>query len=1545
MKRNRLIAWTLVLCMFLSMFSAGLTVTSANGANLVTAGPEESASVTTDVYPALQDSRSALLQADTENPNITIEGLTDKQILSTKEISFKVIVTDNVYTDIVPEVKVNGTTILPTRAQYQASLVPSRNTVTITAADGAGNRADESYEIIYKDHPANSPKAQLDKNLAFLVGSVTEPTFGTGGGEWSILSLARSDYPVPAGYYDIYYKNVAQKVAELMPKYGDKLDKNKGTEHSRLILGLTSIGREITEVANYDIRKALADYNYVIRQGINGPIFALIAFDSKPYEIPQVSGTAVQTTKEKLIRYILDREIKKGTGEAGGWALSGSNPDPDITGMAIQSLTPYYNQQADVREAVDRAVIWLAKSQKDEGGFASWGTVNSESIAQVVVALTGLGIDPHTDPRFIKNGQSAVDALMSFAVPEGGFMHILPGSSGNGGAGAGVVDGMATDQGTYALVAYDRFVNGKTRLYDMTDVKEDTTKDKVLRLPSGDQPNLAIPQDERNYIVPVTAGDKHKEIRVEIPGDKQSKVFVKLPAAQALPQLEAVKGSASVLLPKGAQVTSGDASAIEMLSPVLFSDAVLRDKINEILPKNKKLDAITQAFSVGGQARVEFSEYVTLTFKGMSGKEAAYIEGGTPHAIHKYASGSEGEVSGLHEYAYDSGNDLIVKTKHFTDYAAYTSSTIQAPGGGGGGITPQPKPYATISVDKETINKGFVVAATDVELQSGDTAWTLLKRVLDSNGIPYEYEWTEKYGSVYVQSIAGDGEFDHGTGSGWMYSVNGSYPNYGATKYVLQNGDRLQWRYTTNLGADLGQDLSQWETAKPPVLIDPNDRTPVVNVPKDTLADYVLDITKELVNTDKITINLPELASKFILNLKDAKDDIPWLAVTKGSIQAVIDKGTKLTAGDDQLELLTTIDPNDSGIQALVKGILKDNEKLDKINHAFVSGNPANPAVFDKPISYIFKDGQKQLPGYSTNKEFTPIVIYETEEAGIQASKGSSKTAYAYMKDNDLVVKINFAATLITYTSSKTAPVVKPQPQPDPKPGKVDLKKLYKDAGTISSWAYQAIEEATANNIIDGSGGKFNPQADVTRAEFTKILAAMLGLDFTEDKVISFKDVSPDEWFYPAVNAAFKAGIVGGFGEEFKPNDKITREQMAVMIIRALGVNPLKSDAGLTDLDTVSSWARNDVETIIALNLMQGYDNQFKPQDYATREMAAVVAVRAYTYSKDSKPGGEKPEPGKPSQGKHEEVASQIRNTAAFLQKSVDDPIIGTVGGEWTVLGLARSGVEVPDAYYAKYYANVEKILKEKSGKLHHIKYTEYDRVILALTSIGKDIKNVAGYDLREPLADFETLIKQGINGPTFALIALDSNQYEIPAVPGVKTQTTREMLIQFILGREIKGGGWALGTNAAEADPDVTSMVIQGLTPYYKTNADVRAAVDRGIAWLSAAQTADGGYTSWGSVNSESIAQVIVALSGLGIDPHRDSRFVKNGRSPVDALLSFAAKEGGFYHIKSGDKGNGGANPGEIDLMATDQAMYALVAYDRFVQGQSGLYDMLDVN
>lgn len=277
-------------------------------------------------------------------------------------------------------------------------------------------------------------------------------------------------------------------------------------------------------------------------------------------------------------------------------------------------------------------------------------------------------------------------------------------------------------------------------------------------------------------------------------------------------------------------------------------------------------------------------------------------------------------------------------------------------------------------------------------------------------------------------------------------------------------------------------------------------------------------------------------------------------------------------------------------------------------------------------------------------------------------------------------------------------------------------------------------------------------------------------------------------------------------------------------------------------------------------------------------------------------------------------------------------PQVSSMNGEWQILGLARSNQAVDASVYSGYKENVLSTVLQCEGVLHKKKYTEYSRVVLALTALGEDVTNVGGYNLLQPLSDFDQTVWQGINGAVWALIAFDSHDYEIPAAEAGKTQNSREKLIRHILSKEISGGGWAMSGN--KADPDVTGMAIQALAPYYGTDAEVKSAVDRAVDRLSALQNPDGGYSSWGQVNSESCSQVIVALTSLGIDPAKDSRFVKNGNSVVDALTGYSTTDGAFAHIK----GLG------ADQMATEQGYYALTSYYRFLEGKTSLYDMSDV-
>ena len=333
----------------------------------------------------------------------------------------------------------------------------------------------------------------LKKALANIKKTVPTPQVGSTNGEWAVLGLARGNASVTNSYYDGYYDRVVAYVKANINSKG-QLDSNKSTENSRIILALTAIGEDPTSVGGRNLLTALNDLSYVKKQGSNGPIWALLAVDS---------GNYIYNYRDKLIDTILDERT-----EDGGWTHTGNTADVDMTAMAIQALAPYNDEDhPKVKSAIEAALTLLSGMQQNDGGFASFGTPNSESAAQVVVALSALGLDANTDSHFVKNGHSVLENLLSYEQEDGSFQHTTDGSGNNQ---------MSAEQGTYALVAYDRYVNKAHTLYDMTDVvkREDASAQEVIdMIDSIDEVNEysydAI-AEARNAYNKLSAADKAK---------------------------------------------------------------------------------------------------------------------------------------------------------------------------------------------------------------------------------------------------------------------------------------------------------------------------------------------------------------------------------------------------------------------------------------------------------------------------------------------------------------------------------------------------------------------------------------------------------------------------------------------------------------------------------------------------------------------------------------------------------------------------------------------------------------------------------------------------------------------------------------------------------------------------------------------------------------------------------------------------------------------------------------------------------------------------
>ena len=256
-----------------------------------------------------------------------------------------------------------------------------------------------------------------------------------------------------------------------------------------------------------------------------------------------------------------------------------------------------------------------------------------------------------------------------------------------------------------------------------------------------------------------------------------------------------------------------------------------------------------------------------------------------------------------------------------------------------------------------------------------------------------------------------------------------------------------------------------------------------------------------------------------------------------------------------------------------------------------------------------------------------------------------------------------------------------------------------------------------------------------------------------------------------------------------------------------------------------------------------------------------------------------------------------------------------TPGGEWEIISREGSDHSKNEAYKNA----LLKILKENNSVLDKRKYTEYSKTVLALTAAGYDPGSFFGYDLLSRLDDDKMVTKQGLNGPIWALIALDSGSY-----PSKK----RSVYIAYILERELPGGGWNM-EGKGSPDPDTTAMVVTALSNYTASDKKVKEAVSRGIRVLSSLQDADGGYSSFGVKNAESDSQVIIALTHAGIDIH-DSRFVKNGHTVLDDLMTYKCRDGSFRHVLTQES---------PDAIATEQADLAFAAIRRIKNGKRPLY------
>lgn len=287
---------------------------------------------------------------------------------------------------------------------------------------------------------------------------------------------------------------------------------------------------------------------------------------------------------------------------------------------------------------------------------------------------------------------------------------------------------------------------------------------------------------------------------------------------------------------------------------------------------------------------------------------------------------------------------------------------------------------------------------------------------------------------------------------------------------------------------------------------------------------------------------------------------------------------------------------------------------------------------------------------------------------------------------------------------------------------------------------------------------------------------------------------------------------------------------------------------------------------------------------------------------------------------------NEVKETAQYVFSKTPIPSISSIGGEWAVIGIKRSGIAVENSYFDNYLSRAA--AKIDSGEGLGRKYTEYSRLAIALCEFDRNPKDfgTSRTNLLDYINDYDSVIIQGINGPIFAL--------EAKKYCGDTDTEIRDKYISYIINMQNSDGSF--GLSQGMPDTDITAMAISSLCLYTDINPSIEKIINRAFLFLSSVQQEDGGFYEGlndTEINCESTAQVIIAMNRFGLKSD-DGFFTKNGNTPYDALRKFRCNSGGYKHLL----GDSQENP-----MSTEQALLALTEPNN--KNKTLLYDNIWFN
>ena len=839
-------------------------------------------------------------------------------------------------------------------------------------------------------------------------------------------------------------------------------------------------------------------------------------------------------------------------------------------------------------------------------------------------------------------------------------------------------------------------------------------------------------------------------------------------------------------------------------------------------------------------------------------------------------------------------------------------------------------------------------------------------------------------GEDFVQNHAGFlSEFDGGTDSGWLYCVNGTFPGVGASATTLVNGDVVRWQFScTGLGSDIGADNSAWGN---------ESHVPVAN--KDALIWKVAEINRDGTKakygeaytgamTTLQTITATKAAVDAALTALNAVDEAEaQAAADQAAAEAVDDKIAAI--GEVTLESYAEITAARSAYDALTdtqKALVTKLSDLKAAEAAYETLKAAadqaevdaaaarsvdamidaigdvslekEAEITDAKVAYngltetqkalvtklsVLTAAEEKLAALKTDKAAAEAVDEKIAAIGTVTLESENKISEARAAYDALSAEQKAMVTklpALAAAEEKLAELKADKTAAEAVEAKIaaigEVKLDSENAITAARTAYKNLTDAQ-KALVGNLETLTAAEEKLVTLKTDKVAAEAVDAkinDIGEVTLESYAAITAARSAYNALNADQKAFVT-------KLND-LTAAETAYEALKAAADRSEVDAAAASSVDAlIDSIGEVTLESEDAINAARtAYDGLTDAQKALIHKLDVLEVAEEKLA--ELKSGSEPTEVT---------WQSALESVLAYLNKKVTNPGVNSTEGEWAVLGLNRGGAAT-DAWNEIYIENLKEYVDSCEGVLDTRKYTEYSRVILALTSMGVDASafetDKATYDLVTPLLNKQTngaywAEWQGNNGTAFALLAMNSHDY----LDTAEGKAARAALIASLKANQMDNGAWAI-SGKTTPDLDVTAAGIFALAPYYLnesklselggtvTYSEVKAMVEKALAYLSEKQNASGGF---GSVEADVWA--IIALSSIGRDADTDPAFVKNGNSLLKDMLSYRDEDtGAFRHLMNGD----------VDQMATEQAAYGLVAYERYKNSKNSLYDMNDV-